>query len=261
VNLLEVLGTAIQKGGGNVYEVPAGWMQGRTAYGGLTTALSLHAARALTGEDRALRSGMVSFVGPSAQQVHAEAELLRRGRNVSAVRTRLSSGQGVAVESVWTFADGRQSALDHEAGLKCPASPPPPDFVYTLGHQGMPVFMRNFELLPAGGSMPFSGGEPEQCFWVRHGDPAVWDHPLSLYAVADALAPAIVGQLTAPVPLSSMTWMIDLLVDEPRTERGWWLLRSVAEHGRAGYSTQDMTIWNAAGEPVAKGRQMVAVYA
>lgn len=242
-------------------EIPAGWMQGRTLFGGVSAALSLHAARELTGEARALRSAMVNFVGPSAGAVRIEAEQLRRGRNVSAVRTRLSGGAGPAAECVFTFADHRESTLDLVSGLECPAEAPAPDFKPGPVPDVAPAFMKNFHLVRARGGWPFSGGAPEQCIWVRHADPASRAHPLSLIALADVLAPAISGSLTEPVPLSSMTWMIDMLVDAPETERGWWLLGSKADHARGGYSTQDMTVWNARGEPVAKGRQMVAVFA
>jgi acyl-CoA thioesterase len=79
--------------------------------------------------------------------------------------------------------------------------------------------------------------------------------------LADALPPAVAVTLPGFAPLSSMTWMIDFLSDAPRTEDGWWLLEARADHAAGGHSTQDMTIWNTAGECVAKGRQMVTVFA
>lgn len=261
MRFIELINSARDDGDALAFDVPASWMQGRTVYGGITAALSLEAARRLTGETRALRSAMINFVGPSSEHARIEAEPLRRGRNVSAVRARLSSGGAPAVESVFTFADQRESALDVLRGLECPADAPPPEFEASPIPEGVPAFMRQFHMVRGRGDWPFTGGAPEQCIWVRHADPEARDHPLALIALADALAPAVAGSLTQLVPLSSMTWMIDFLVDAPTTERGWWLLESRADHARGGFSTQDMTIWNARGEPVAKGRQMVIVFA
>jgi len=261
MNLPDLASAARDDAGALSYAIPETWMQGRTVYGGVTAALSLHTARLSTGESRALRSAMINFVGPASGDLRIEAELLRRGRNVSAVRTRASSAGAASADCVFTFADQRASALDLQQGLACPAPRPPADFTAPAMPEGVPRFMRQFELSLAEGGWPFTGGAPEQTIWVRFADPDTRRHPLGLIALADTLAPAVAGALSEPAPLSSMTWMIDMLVDDPQTDDGWWLLQSKADHARGGFSTQDMTIWNAQGDPVAKGRQMVAVFA
>ncbi len=53
-------------------DVPDGWKQGRTVYGGLSAGLSLQAALPHA-NGRPLRSAMISFVGPSAGQLTVEA--------------------------------------------------------------------------------------------------------------------------------------------------------------------------------------------
>jgi len=52
--------------------------------------------------------------------------------------------------------------------------------------------------------------------------------------------------------VSSMTWMIDIIVDDLSSEDGWYLFRSSAESVRGGFSTRDMSIWNKQGGLVAK---------
>lgn len=37
-------------------------------------------------------------------------------------------------------------------------------------------------------------------------------------------------------------------------------MQSRAENAREGYSSQDMIVWNSAGEPVITGRQTVAIF-
>jgi acyl-CoA thioesterase len=65
---------------------------------------------------------------------------------------------------------------------------------------------------------------------------------------------------STPVRVSSMTWMIDIVVDDLASEDGWYLFRSHAETVRGGFSTQDMSIWNRKGQLVAKGRQTVTMF-
>jgi len=62
-------------------------------------------------------------------------------------------------------------------------------------------------------------------------------------------------------PISSMTWMVNILREKPVTTDGWWLLQSRAESAVEGYSSQDMLAWNRDGELVIAGRQSVAVFA
>ncbi|MGJ3232792.1 MAG: thioesterase family protein [Oceanicaulis sp.] len=189
------------------------------------------------------------------------AETLRAGRTALSVKTRLSSAAGVGVEALFTFSASRESVLAHP-GPKAPAAPPGPDAAPLDFPEGAPEFTRRLEFVWAGGAGPFMGaGEPYELSWVRHRDATSRAHPLGLLCLADALPPAVSPTLTGFAPLSSMTWMIDCLTDDPQTEDGWWLLEARADHAGGGHSTQDMTIWNTAGACVAKGRQMVTVFA
>jgi acyl-CoA thioesterase len=86
--------------------------------------------------------------------------------------------------------------------------------------------------------------KPESC-------PAFFDN---------APPPAIVAMLTAPGLISTMTWSIDLLTDTIDTTDGWWLIRTKADAAADGYTSQVMTIWNAAGQAVMTSRQNVAVF-
>ncbi|MFW6413153.1 MAG: acyl-CoA thioesterase [Oceanicaulis sp.] len=240
-----------------------GWTQGRTVYGGVTAALCLAAACRRVAPGRPLRSAMITFAGPSAGAVSVETELLREGRTASSVRARLSSGAGIGVEAVFTFSAGRDSVLDQAAprpprgGIEAPG----PDAEPLVFPEGAPEFTRRLDFVWASRTAPFSGAdEGYELSWVRHKDEASRALPLGLIALADALPPAACTTLSTFAPLSSMTWMIDMLVDEPQTREGWWLLEARADHSARGHSSQDMTIWNADGQCVIKGRQMVTVF-
>ncbi|WOJ92889.1 thioesterase family protein [Congregibacter variabilis] len=241
-------------------EIPPDWTQGRTGYGGLTAALCLKAAQELE-PTRPLRSAFIGFVGPSSGKVTVHAEALRVGRNTSSIRSSLSSAQGPGVEALFTFSAARQSVLNQE-GPTAPVAPPSPDTQAPEFREGAPQFTRHLEFHWASDTIPFANcREPRVMSWVRHRDPASRDHPLALLCLADALPPAIATTLDGFSPLSSMTWMVDFFDDTPETENGWWLLESRSEFATGGHSTQDMTIWNTQGNCVAKGRQMVTVFA
>ena len=80
-------------------------------------------------------------------------------------------------------------------------------------------------------------------------------------AIADALPPAAFPLLGREFkPLSSLTWLVNLLTATPSTTDGWWLLSAKADFAQHGSSSQVMRVWNAAGELVAEGMQSVAIF-
>jgi len=245
-------------------EVPESWKQGRTTYGGISSALCLMAAKKTLSEPRPLRSALVNFVGPSGGSVEVAAEPLRSGRTASAVRARLTSKAGIGAETVFTFAAGRDSALSLDGPPRPEDAPPPPQGAQGSPFpKGAPQFTANFELFLAGGALPFTGvrGHGAMRFWTRFREPAAWGGINALLCLADALPPAITTHLTAFAPLSSMTWMIDFLTEDVSTQDGWYLLESAPEHAADGYSAQAMAIWSTDGRCLARGRQMVTVFA
>jgi acyl-CoA thioesterase len=124
-----------------------------------------------------------------------------------------------------------------------------------------PGFARQFEVRQAAGPSLLSGAdEGDICAWVRHKDRAADDTLVGLVALADALPPAAMTMFDKRAAISTMTWHLDLLTDNPQTDDGWWLCRSTTETALDGYSTQRMAIWNAAGEAVIRGRQNIAIF-
>ena len=239
------------------------WTQGRTSYGGLSTALCYHAAAQALPEPRALRSAMISFVGPSAGPVDVEAELMRAGRTAASVRTRLKTPDTNGVEASFIFSNMRESVLN-VPGPGLPEDLPPhpetgPELV--APPELAPAFTRQFDWIWPPGLAPFvHTGSPEERVWVRLKDERQWETMAGLLCVGDALPPAVAPIMTQFAPISSMTWMVDVLTDELKTDDGWWLLESKANYAGGGHCSQDMTIWNTRGECVVKGRQMVTVF-
>lgn len=239
--------------------VPETWMQGRTAYGGLTAALCLEAARALA-PGLPVRAVQVAFVGPVNGDVTCKAEILRQGKNTVFVSVRMTSSEGVLADCIMTFGASRQSSLSF-ADLPPPDVQDPEDVKpYFRNHQG-PAFAQNFDLLIAGGNPPMSGADKaDVSIWMRHKDPATPMDAVSLLALADAPPPAAMAMFKEPGRISSMTWMAEFLTEDIETQDRWFLARHVAQTARNGYSSQEMLLWNKDRQPIMVGRQTIALF-
>lgn len=257
MSLAAILAAAEQRDDALLATIPDTWLQGRTSYGGLSSALALAAARHRAADLPPLRSAQVSFVGPLAGAVEARARVLRRGRNATWIAAEVAGDSGVGLLASFVFMAPIASVLHFND------SPPPadliaPDEAREVPPRGRPAFLDNMEVRFA---MPRTGErKPEIVWWLRHRERDGLEPMTELLSIADALPPGVLPLLDRPVNVSSMTWQINLLTPEPATRDGWWLLRSAGDFAQAGCSSQDMQVWNVDGEPVASGMQSVALF-
>ncbi|MBO9623028.1 MAG: thioesterase family protein [Sphingomonas sp.] len=253
--IADLLAGAERTGTGFRTRLSADWMQGRTAYGGLSAALALQAALELEPDLPPLRSAQVAFIGPLAGEVSVTATRLRRGRNAAFLQADVTSDAGLGLRATFVFMAELASAIEHDEASRAPAPPPRTDAELYTGPDDF--FIGNFNFFDPKTSL----GPAE---WLRWARLRARDglHPMvELIAIGDALPPAAFK--LAPergTPLSSLNWQINFLTDAPETSDGWWLLTTRAEAARHGYSSQRMAIWNAAGEPVAEAMQGVAIF-
>lgn len=260
MNFTDLLASSSTDGQISRTEIPETWMQGRTAYGGLTAALCLAAARPLSNGLPA-RAAQVAFVGPVNGVVACRAEVLRQGKNTVFTSVRMTGEDGVLADCIFTFGAARTSAYDF-ADLPAPDVPDLDQTgTYFRNHKG-PAFAQNFDLRLAGGKPPMSGAEKaDVSIWMRHKDGAAPNDAVALLALADAPPPAAMSMFTEPARISSMTWMAEFLTEDITTEEGWFLARHTAQTARNGYSSQEMLLWNSRREPVMVGRQTIALFA
>ncbi len=236
--------------------VPDNWLQGRTAYGGFSTALALVVAQRSDEDLPPLRSAQVSFVGPLAGPILLRAQRLRRGRNAAFVQADIESEAGLGLRATFVFMREIESAVDHAAGA-APPFPPPGPGTRTYRGLGDVAFTRNFDLLDRRDGV----GPAEWLRWIRLVDRDGIDPMVELVAVADCLPPAALKLVGGFAPVSSMTWLLNLLAPAPATRDGWWLLRAETDYARGGSSSQPMAIWNVDGLPIAQHLQSVAIFA
>ncbi len=235
------------------------WMQGRTTYGGLSTALCVEAVLRAQPDLPPLRSANVAFVGPAGGPVEARVHELRRGKSVSFIAAELTSEQGLANQCTFAFGASRSSAIDQN-WVAPPDVAAPEDCEVFVPEGFGPNFTQHFDTRLAKGARPGSSStEHDHAIWVRHRDEAA-DGLVALIALADMPPPAVLSMASEFAPVSSMTWMFNVLTQAPQTQTGWWLLQTRAEHASNGYSSQDMLVWNRALELVIAGRQSVAIF-
>ncbi|WBO21696.1 acyl-CoA thioesterase [Sphingomonas abietis] len=256
VSLGALLAGATRDGGTLSATIPAQWLQGRTTYGGLSTMLALEAAKGLADDLPPLRSATVTFLRPLGGAVTARATLVRRGRSASFVDAEVSGEEGVGLKAGFVFVADRESDLHHDD------NPMPavvdPDTAADAFRSGGPGFAPNFEWRHA--SAEQRRGVPELLLWVRLREREGLAPATELIAMADVLPPGAMPLMTERRPISSITWLVNLLSPLPVTTDGWWLLRSTAHHLAGGFSSQHMTMWNRAGVCVAQGMQSVAIF-
>ena len=247
------------EGGEYMLDIPADWMQGRTTYGGLSAALCLEATLRDLGDVPPLRSALVSFVGPVGGPVRVRSEVLRAGRSVTFARGALSGEKGLATSVDFAFGAARESAYD----LRLIPDPglPDPDACEVFIPEGFgPPFTQHYEQRLAKGARPYTGSDIHDHFiWVRHRDTNA-QGLVALLALADMPPPAMMPMFRELTPVSSMTWMVNFLEDDISSDDGWYLLQSRAENARAGYSSQDMLVWDRNGRALIAGRQSVTIF-
>lgn len=256
-----MLGTMMRSEDDFAITLPPDWLQGRTAYGGLSAALCVQAALRAHPDLPPLRSAQFAFIGPATGALRITPRLLRQGKSAAFASVDLGGDSGLAVRATLCFGAGRELAHDYSqyAMPRAPASDACPDYFVW---EPRPNFMSHFEGKLAGGGMPVSGSAAAQMLvWLRHRDTTAPADLVSLIALADALPPISFATFTDVVPISTMTWSIDLLVPEIINPSGWWLVRGEAETIREGYSAQTTVIWSPDGRPVASARQTVAIFA
>lgn len=259
MNLGELLAGAEPRDDGFALSVPETWHQGRTGYGGFSAALALAAAQRTGGDLPPLRSAQVAFVGPLYGGIEARARVLRRGKNATWMAAELLREGEVGLTAAFVFMGPVESSL-HLNDCGPPAALVPVEEARPLvPNAHTPAFIRHY--FEARFALPRPAQpEPEICWWVRPKDHANLDPTLAALLCADAVPPGVLPLMKPGVAVSSMTWQVNMLTPGPATREGWWLLRSVGTYAEAGCSSQQMQLWNAAGEPILSAMQSVALF-
>ena len=251
---------AQRNGAGLTLEVPETWYQGRTAYGGFSSALTLVAAQQAGGEGLPpLRSAQMAMMAPVAGRIEVQAKVERKGRNATWVSATIHGERGLAFSASFVFMGAVESAL-HLNAQPLPEQRVPVEAARAVAYtRHTPAFLtNNFECRH--GLPQAEQAQPAICRWVRLSGCGTLDPMVEMLLVGDALPPGVMPMLHAGVPVSTMHWQAGLLTPAPRTQDGWWLLHSAGDYAGQGCSNQRMAIWNSDGEPAMAGTQSIALF-
>jgi acyl-CoA thioesterase len=257
----EIRDSLHKEGDGYRVDIPANWKQGRTAYGGLTSALMLAAASERFDDLPPLRSALINFVGPVTDSPLLTANVERKGRNVTSVSAGAHIGAQAVGRAEFLFGAGRTSKVN--VGFPAPEAMRPEEadpFTPEAAKGMVPQFFHNFDTRLIAGARPMMGDEGYIRTWSRHKHAASRAGVDSLLCIGDVLPPAAMPLMRAFAPVSSMSWIFNLLMDDPQTDEGWWHVESRLTAARGGYSSQVMRIWNTDGELAVEGMQSIAIF-
>ena len=233
-----------------------GWMQGRTLYGGATTLLGYWAVTQLHPGMPPLRSAQVNFIAPVAGPVVARAQILREGRNVIQIASRIESAGVLAHAATWLF--GREAENPnaiHPAARLDVAGGPEGGKLLTPGAD-WPEFLHQLETRKVNMGRDYIGIRR----WTRLRDRDGLDPVAELVGIADALPPGSTKAMQRPGPLSSISWAFNLIEPQPTTRDGWWLIENASEFAAHGYSGERLRLWNSDGQLMLTGMQSVAIF-
>lgn len=248
-----------QHEGGWRCEVPVGWMQGRSAFGGLTAALLAGLGRRHVGEARILRTASQRLVRPlKIGPAEGVAHTIREGKGVSFVEVRiLQEGVDVAVAHL-VFVVPREGSI-------VVAGPPPPDGPGPEGLREMPYiegvipeFTQHFDLRWAQGPVPFSGGtEARFLGYCRYR--GVGGDEEGILGLLDAWPSPSIGLLDRPTPSSTVSWTAHLL-HVPEDFDGWFSFEYQTVAGVQGFHTVVGHLHGPGGRLVGWTEQLVALF-
>lgn len=257
--LSELMNRCVTANGSAVLErIGDDWMQGRSAFGGVQAAVALKAMRGVV-PDVALRTLQMTFVAPvGADDLRAQARVLRAGKSATHVEARIEGDGSTLAIAVGVFGRGRESIVRHDPPRLAQGAPAR-KIPFAAGV--LPAFMQHFDVGLLDGALPFSGARAEQAVYelgLHDQGPVSEAH---LLAFADFVPPVAFSWMTAAVPGSSLTWMLEILDDgfAGQPLQGWRVdTRMIA--ARDGYTSQRTMIYAPDGRAIASSQQSMVVF-
>lgn len=241
-------------------DVSDDWMQGRSVFGGLQSAIAVRAMRTLVPADVPLRTLQFTFIEPiGAGRVQARAQVLRAGKNAMHVEARLGANGETLAIAIGVFGTRRDSIVRRDVPGVTPM-PAKARLPYLPGV--LPNFIQHFDVSLLDGAVPFAGAAVDRVVYeigLRDEGPTSESH---LLAFADFVPPVALSWMPRPVPGTSLTWMLEMLDSDFTTQPlAGWRIDAAMVAARDGYTSQTTTIHAPSGAAIALSRQSMLVFA
>lgn len=245
--------------------VPGGWMQGRTAYGGLVAGMCLSSMRRHVSGERKIRSLLFSFVGPlDASPFFIRTQPLRSGKSVTTIESRVIQNNDICCMAVGSFGADRNSRI-RISPMDRPVMPEPERALELPYIDGLtPSFTRHFDYRWAMGDLPFSGGSGKEIGgWISFRETTDCLTEEWLIALADAWPTPVLSRLREPAAASTLTWALKFVHQDHTTctENDWWAYHCKADSAESGYTHERSAVWNPDGRLSVYSHQTTAVFA
>lgn len=248
---------------GSAVTLHPSWGQGRSAFGGISSALVVARLHELANY-KPLRSILVTFAGPllTNESFSIEAETLWKGKAVSHIRADAIQNNKPQVCVAGCFGDRRPGKLNMQPERKIFTSQPhdverlpvPPEY---------PQFFSQFDIRWTGPGRP-GLGDPrgrELSLWARHMDSDVMAHPAArLVAMADIPPPVVMSHFRDLRPASSATWALNFFVDPAEVTSEWLFLEYHLAGGCDGYTQQIGMMYDSEGRAVCASHQTMVYF-
>lgn len=247
------------------WTVPAGWEQGRGAWGGLVVGACLQAVRAAQGPDpRPLRTIAAHLMAPvPAGPVTIQARAARTGSAMSTWSTTIRDEAGSTLAEAMVIAGlARAEDLAHLPGAGTAAAPDCPPWqesvVVPIAPPLGPAFGAHLEFRPIEG-IPMSGAPARVLGWIRLPDQGPWSDVQAL-SLADAFWPSMYPTLPGPRPMATVSFSAHLLADPGTLPAGEPLLfQASMAAAHDGFTTETRRLWSVDGRLIVENLQSIVV--
>ncbi|MEO1272604.1 MAG: thioesterase family protein [Myxococcota bacterium] len=241
------------------FTLPTGWMQGRSVYGGLTTAAATALALKQAPSGYVLRSVHTQFLRPAQPgTLQGRTREVRRGKNTAFWEVTLLQEGDEVLRAQLIFGRSRDKAvqvtpplIQFEQSVDSVES-----FPYIPGL--MPEFLQNMEMRWAEGGYPYSGAtHAALAGYCRHRQPS--GSYEGILGLLDAWPCPTLTLLSTPSPASTIAWTAHLLA-VPESLEGWFRFRYETVVGGEGFHRCVGRLADSEGHLIAWSEQLVAVY-
>lgn len=248
-------------------EMPTGWGQGRTIYGGLAAAVMMQKAVVIINDPaKRLLSTSVTFVGPVQEgKARLTAEILREGKSVTTIEVRLWQDEAVQSILIASFGVARDSSIQVHQEMQAPDYAPPETLFQIPAQFKLPKCFDHFELRWADLNLPCSSSvRPDFEGWCRFHPDQHSDREFQLadlMAIFDIWPPGVLPMFQTLAPASSLTWTVTYVYPVQHQLHDWFKYKVITDHAADGYSTEHAYLWDAENRLIAMARQTVTVFA
>ncbi len=194
--------------------IPDEWFQGRTAFGGILTAMIVKAIKSEVDDQRLLSFVTTSFINPLTPDVSFKIVVsnLPEGRSVTHMEGRaIQEGKTIAVVLAGLGVP-RELSINIEGAEAPVVLAPEKGFELTYIPNVSPKYFQNFNLSQVLGDLPFTGSKRSQMGgWMRFKDDLDEITDAHVIALIDAWPVGILPMLDTPSPMSTLSWNIEFI--------------------------------------------------